>query len=90
MSIRPDDELQNRDVVIEDSYEKVNADITLSINKLREIKNERNNTPWYHIGTHIKLRKEFSSVGKESDKILERLKKLDAESRNPIQIVKRP
>jgi hypothetical protein len=90
MSTRPDDDLQNSDVFIEDSYEKVNTDINLSIDKLREIKNEIKNTPWYRIWTHMKLRKELSSVGKESDKILKRLKKLDAESMNPIQIVKRP
>jgi hypothetical protein len=90
MSTRPDDDLQNSNVPIEDSYENVNTDMNLSIDKLREIKNKIEIAPWYRIGTHIKLRKELSSVEKESDKILERLKKLDVESRNPIQIVKRP
>jgi hypothetical protein len=82
--------LKNSDVFIEDSYEKINTDIILSIDKLREIKNKIRHTPWYRIGTHIKLRKGLLCIEKESDKISERLKKLDAESRNPIQIVKRP
>jgi hypothetical protein len=89
MSIWSDDKLQNRDVVIEDSYEKVNIDIFLLIDKLTEVKNKIRSTSWYRIGTHIKLRKEFSCIEKESDRILERLKKLDIEGRNPMQIVKR-
>jgi hypothetical protein len=90
MSIRPGDKLQNGDIVVEDSYEKLSIDIALLTDKLVDVKKEIRNTPWYRIGTHRKLKKEFSLIEDESDKIYERLKKLDIQKMNPIQIVKRP
>lgn len=90
MSIRPDDELKNRDVFIEDSYEKVGVDTLLLMERLKIVKNKMRNTPWYRIGTRMKSQKELSCIQKETDEIAERLKILDTESRNLMQIVKRP
>lgn len=87
--MRPCDEFQNGDMVIEDTYEKINADITLLTDKLIDVKREMKDIPWYRFGTRIKLRKELSCIEKESDKIAERLKKLDRKKTSPIQIIKR-
>ena len=74
----------------DDSYEKVSIDSLFLIDKVEIIKKKIEKTPWYHIGTHIKLWKELKVLGKETDKIGERLQKLDEEiDRSPIQIVKR-
>lgn len=73
----------------DDNYGKVNTDILFLIDRLRLVKNKVRETPWYRIGTKIKLRKEISDIEKETDKIGERLNKLNMEKKNPIQIVKR-
>lgn len=72
-----------------DTYSKVNTDTLLLIDKTRAVKDKIRRTPWYRIGTHMKLRKELSDLEKETDKIVERLNRLDMERKNPVQIVKR-
>lgn len=89
MPTRSNDRLPNSDTVPEDNYYKLNTDILLLLERLRIVKNKRNNTSWYSIWTRIKLWKEIWSIQKETEKVGERLIRLDAESKNPIQIVKR-
>lgn len=89
MSIRSDDKSSNGNIVTEDSYYKVCADVKLLMDRLKIVKYKLKNTPWYRILTRIKLRKELSRVEKESEEVGKRLIILDAKSRNPIQIVKR-
>lgn len=73
----------------DDSYSKVNADTLSLIDKTRAVKDKIRRTPWYCIGTLMKLRKELKELGRETDKIGERLNRLEKERENPIQIVKR-
>lgn len=81
--------MPNSDTITEDSYDKVNTEVILLIGRLKIAKEKRSNTSWYHIWTLIQLRKEISCIEMETDKIGERLLRLDMEGKNPIQIVKR-
>jgi hypothetical protein len=89
VSIRSDDKLPNSDSITEDSYYKVNTDIMILIDRLRITKKKMSNTRWYSIWTRMELRKEISCIEKETKEAGERLLRLDAESRNPIKLVKR-
>lgn len=89
MPIGPDDKLQNGEVSNDDNYDKLNVDILFLIDKLRIWKEKIGHTPWYRIGTHIKLRKELSGFEKEVDEIAERLQRLHAVHKNPIEVVRR-
>ena len=73
----------------EDSYERVNVATLSLIDRVQIIHNKIKKTPWYRIGTLIKLWKELKVIAKETDKVGERLKKLDEAKRNPMEIVKR-
>lgn len=73
----------------DDNYDKVNTDTLLLMNRVDIVKDKIDKTPWYRIGTLIKLRKELNHLGKETDKIGERLERLNNKYKNPIQIVKR-
>lgn len=86
MSIRPDDKLSNGNIVTEDSYDKINNDIILLMDRLNTVKNRLSIIPWYRILTRIKLRKEISCIERETEEVGKRLARLDE---NPIQIVKR-
>ena len=89
MFIISDDKSPNDNIVIEDSYDKLNIDILLLTERVKILKSRRKNTPWYRVGTRLKLRKELSCIERESDEIAERLLRLHEKDRNPIQIVKR-
>lgn len=73
----------------DDTYSKLNSDTLFLIDRLRIIKAKKRDTSWYRIGTHIKLRNELSDIVEETDKIGERLNRLEMERKNPIKIVKR-
>jgi hypothetical protein len=72
----------------DDNYSKVHTDVLLLIDRVRIVKDKVNKTRWYHIWTHIKLYKELIDLGKETDKIGERLNRLYRE-KNIIEIIKR-
>lgn len=69
-----------------DSYYKINIDCQFLTDKVRIINDKIRKTPWYRIGTLLKLNRELKDLEKEADKIGERIKKLEE---NPIQIVRR-
>jgi hypothetical protein len=72
-----------------DDYGKLNMDILFLTDRLRIWKKKLRNTPWYHILTHIRLRKELLDIEEDVEEIGERLQKLDVMRKNPIQLVKR-
>jgi hypothetical protein len=90
MSSISDDKLSNRNNIMDDNYYKVNSDTKLLMVRLEIVKKKLNNIPWYRLWTYLKLRKELSCIERETDEIVKRLKRLDDEYMNPIQLVKRP
>ncbi len=69
-----------------DTYDKINFDISVLKDKVRDVQKRNRETPWYHIREQWRLYKELRNLGKQTDEIGERLKRI---KENPVQIVKR-
>lgn len=69
-----------------DSYDKINLDILMLTDKIRDDKQRIRETPWYRLGIQWRLYKELRNLSKQADKIGERLKRIEE---NPIQIIRR-
>lgn len=69
-----------------DTYDKINFDILILKDKVRDVQKRIGETPWYRIRTQWRLYKELGNLSKQTDEIGERLKRI---KENPVQIVKR-
>lgn len=69
-----------------DTYDKINFDIAILREKVIDVLNRIRDTPLYHLRAQWRLYKEVRDLNKQTDKIGERLKRLE---NDPIQILKR-
>jgi hypothetical protein len=70
----------------DDTYDKIIFDISILSNKVDDVKKRIRETPWYHIRVQWRLYNELRNLSKQSDKIGERLERIE---KNPIQVIKR-
>lgn len=59
-----------------DTYDKINRDILILTDKVRDVKVRIRKTPWYRVIEHYKLSKELKDLEKQTDDIGERLKRI--------------
>lgn len=69
-----------------DTRDKINFDILVLTEKIRDVQKRIRETPWHHLRTQWRLYKDTRSLSKQTDEIGKRIKRLEE---NPIQIVKR-
>lgn len=69
-----------------DTYDKINRDILILTDKVRDVNLRIKKTPWYRILEQLKLIKELRNLQRQTDDIEERFKRI---KENPIKVVKR-
>lgn len=69
-----------------DTRDKINFDILILTEKVRDVQKRIRKTPWHHLREQWRLYKELRNLERQTDEIGKRIKRLEE---NPIQIVKR-